>query len=297
MSALPLHHIEVPAPSGTAPLAIGSFPEIGSYTTAGFAHRHDFYEVLHITGGSGTHVVDFVHYQIKPPVMYFLSPGQVHFWDCETPLQGRVLVFTEDFMLGRASERGMGDEPPCFDVLSENAELRLDAAGDRAISDLLVPIEQEYHRREAGHTCVSRAYLNILLVTAYRMRAFAPATAEHRSSALARRFVRLAAEHDADEPSVRAYADKLGVTASHLTEVVKQATGRTPGQVIRGALALEAKRMLALTELNAAQVASALGFTDPSYFGRFFKRETGVSPLGFRRVIREKYQNAREMSL
>ncbi|MEU4806571.1 helix-turn-helix domain-containing protein [Actinosynnema sp. NPDC023587] len=74
----------------------------------------------------------------------------------------------------------------------------------------------------------------------------------------------------------------------------RSVTGKTPGAVIRAAPALEAKRLLARTELSAARVAQRPAFEDASGFGRFVKRETGGSPGDSRREVREKYQFTRE---
>ena len=89
--------------------------------------------------------------------------------------------------------------------------------------------------------------------------------------------------------SVSAYAKKIGVSAGHLTDTVKEVTGSSPGKIIRQAIILEAKRLLAHTDLTVSQTCYTLSFDDPSYFGRFFKRETGQSPESFRKSIREKY--------
>jgi AraC-like DNA-binding protein len=83
-------------------------------------------------------------------------------------------------------------------------------------------------------------------------------------------------------PTVRAYAARLGVSTSHLTGAVKASTGEPPGRLIRRAQALEARRLLARTGLSVAQVAHALGFADPAYFCRFFRREVGLTPGRFR---------------
>ncbi len=73
------------------------------------------------------------------------------------------------------------------------------------------------------------------------------------------------------------------MTTGYLTEAVKAATGRTPGQLVREARTHEAKRLLAHTGLTVRQVAARVGMADPAYFCRFFRRETGLSPGAFRR--------------
>ncbi|MFD0385057.1 helix-turn-helix domain-containing protein [Streptomyces stramineus] len=84
--------------------------------------------------------------------------------------------------------------------------------------------------------------------------------------------------------AVGAYAARLGISVGYLNEVVKQTTGRTPGELVRAARTLEAKRLLAGSGLGVGQVARRVGFTDPAYFCRFFRRETGISPGDFRRT-------------
>jgi AraC-like DNA-binding protein len=107
-----------------------------------------------------------------------------------------------------------------------------------------------------------------------------------------------AAAGEPDGPRrVADYARRLHVSAPHLTAVVTAATGRPPGAHVRAGLALEAKRLLAHTDLTAAGVAARLGFRDPAYFGRFFRREAGESPERFRRRIRGKSQTSRGPSL
>lgn len=117
------------------------------------------------------------------------------------------------------------------------------------------------------------------MVRAVRI-AHAPAAGR---SGVAEEFVRLTDRTDPRLPTVSAYAARLGVTPGHLTDVVKAATGRTPSQLLREAKAKEAKRLLAGTDLTVRQVARRVGFADPAYFCRFFRRETGVSPGEFRR--------------
>ena len=80
------------------------------------------------------------------------------------------------------------------------------------------------------------------------------------------------------------YAAALCITPKHLTELVKDATGRTASEWIAEAVALEAKALLQNPALTVAQVAAGLQFTDQFAFSRFFKRSTGLSPTAYRQA-------------
>ncbi|MDB6080659.1 MAG: AraC family transcriptional regulator, partial [Akkermansiaceae bacterium] len=92
------------------------------------------------------------------------------------------------------------------------------------------------------------------------------------------------------------YAKMLGVTSGHLNDTVSAQTGRPAGALIRERILLEARRLLLHSELQIAEIAYHLGFGDPSYFARFFRREDGRPPGDFRMEIREKYRSEPESS-
>ena len=98
-----------------------------------------------------------------------------------------------------------------------------------------------------------------------------------------RRFVDLVEIHHKDQWSVNGYADALGITAPHLNAICKKQGGRSALQFIHDRVLLAARRGLAYTDNSVADVARSLGFTDPSYFTRFFKRFEGSTPSRFRR--------------
>jgi AraC-like DNA-binding protein len=81
---------------------------------------------------------------------------------------------------------------------------------------------------------------------------------------------------------VEDYAGELGCSVRTLTRASLAITGRTAKQVVDDRVALQARRLLAATGLSVAEVGRALGFGEPTNFGRFFHRETGLSPGQFR---------------
>lgn len=267
---LPMHRLEVPAPHAP-PFAAGTFDELGPLSRADFPHRHTFHELVHVTGGTGTHVVDTARWPLRPPHLGVIAPGQVHQWAGVRGLTGHVVVFTDGFLLDYPADREL------LRRLSERPWLELDERADAAVTRLIADLVEERHH---GDESVLRALVHVLLARVGRLPGTPPPAP---AGAVAAEFARLVASPDLGLWSVAAHAGRLGVTPGHLTEAVKAATGRTAAQLLREARTREAQRFLLRTDLTVRQVAWRVGFADPAYFCRFFRRETGLSPGDFRR--------------
>ncbi|MEY9931952.1 hypothetical protein ABH926_006601 [Catenulispora sp. GP43] len=100
---LDLHELEVPEVA-LLPFAAGSFQRIGPLSLADFPHRHTFYEIVLVTAGRGLHVVDSQPWPITPPHFGVIVPGQVHHWQDATGVEGSVLLFNEDFLVGHPED-------------------------------------------------------------------------------------------------------------------------------------------------------------------------------------------------
>ena len=74
----------------------------------------------------------------------------------------------------------------------------------------------------------------------------------------------------------------MALTPNHLTQTVNQLTGKTSSQIIKSKQVLEIKRLLVHTNLTVTEISQRLNFPDQSYFAKFFKRETGMSPKQYR---------------
>lgn len=88
--------------------------------------------------------------------------------------------------------------------------------------------------------------------------------------------------NDSGLPTVNLMADKMNVSPRYLSDLLKQETGKTAQELIHLFLITEAKNLLSERKLNIAEISYSLGFENPTYFSRLFKREVGVTPNTFR---------------
>ncbi len=89
-------------------------------------------------------------------------------------------------------------------------------------------------------------------------------------------------QHFEKERQLTFYAGKLALTPDRLNDRVKRATGVTAGHLIRQRVLTEAKRRLVFSQVPIQDIADGLGFSDPSHFARFFRKQTGTPPQAFR---------------
>lgn len=99
---------------------------------------------------------------------------------------------------------------------------------------------------------------------------------------LSDRFLLLVEENFRTERFLDFYAKKLGVTPKHLSRTIKSQTGQTAVEWIEQFVILEAKVLLKSSNLNVQQISELLHFPSQSFFGKYFKKYTGISPREFR---------------
>ncbi len=142
---------------------------IPAHAHAAYPHRHDFYEILYITGGEGTHFIDFNAYPIMAGTVYFISPGQVHYWNTSVPLEGGGIGFTEDFLLLAPSDYMVLHEFSFFHSIEDTPALGLSAGERERVEPLIQSIAAESQENKFRSGSVLRAYLHIFLVEMQRI--------------------------------------------------------------------------------------------------------------------------------
>ena len=254
-------------------------------------HRHDLYEVFWISQGEGTCCVDFQVYDLRPPMLVFIAPGQVHSWTLTAPFAGYLLMFTNEFFATRSEDLSTYPHDLPF-AHTPGSGPALSVLTDRAIdfTSLFQKLEREFQASLSDHDVALHAYLRLLLVEAKRLTEGLPAGSNHTNhkeepaALLTTKFLQLVERNFLAIASVADYAEMLNVTPNHLIETTKRTMGKPAGRIIRERLLLEAKRLLCYSDMSASQIAYHLSFEDPSYFSRFFKKYTGICPMEFRNM-------------
>lgn len=246
-------------------------------------HRHDFYDILFITEGTGTHTIDFVTYEVKPCSIFFLTPGQVHSWDLSSDIKGYTIFFTPEFYLMDCNKKKLLDFP-FFHSINNRPCLYLDCLVDPVIKQTISEIFNENKQTELGRDNIVRAYLDVLLTKLSRH--YFDNTNLEKSNKITYRVRELESLIDGnfrEIRSVKEYASRMNISAKHLNDICKKALNKTVSNLIQERVMLEAKRLLLHSDLTVSQIADQLKFFDKSHFVRFFKKQANQSPELFRR--------------
>jgi AraC-like DNA-binding protein len=249
-------------------------------------HKHDFYILIFIIRGSGTHTIDFKTYPVEPNSVFFLSPGQVHAWQLSSDTEGFVIFFSLEFyLLGHPQKKLF--QFPFFNVLLQKPQMQLAESEMLAAEGIISQVKQEYESQLWKQEDVLRDLLDILLIRLARN------YQEKNAEMLATKAAFTELQHlensidlhfKAHKP-VSFYAENLHVTARQLNEICKQAMGKTTTELIQDRIILEACRLLTHSDLTITQIAAELGYFDNSYFTRFFKKHTRQTPEQFRQNL------------
>ena len=250
-----------------------------------YPHRHDFFEVLYLHKGSGVHVIDSNRYRIEPPCVFFLSPGQAHKLELSNDIEGYIFIFTPEFyLINRVNQNRLIEFPFFYTILQNNPPLILKNGEDnRFLRSLFKQGAQEALKRGGENTEVLRSLLDLILTFCANLY---PEDAglmnKGRGHLMVKRFYQLVEENYQRNLTVNEYANLLAVTPNHLTQTLKQLTGKTSMDIIKSKQILEVKRLLVHTNMGVTEIANMLNFADQSYFTKFFKKETGLTPLVYR---------------
>jgi len=243
-------------------------------------HRHSFFYILVLEKGAGEHNIDFVPYKIHDRSVFVMRPGQVHRLVLKRGSKGFLVEFTKDFYAPLEKEASN-----VLRRVSSKNFCSPDTARFKKIWSVVAAIFEEYNSKQDRYREVIRAGLDIffiqLLRQSKRPKQVSKQNTEYRQGIL-EHFQELIEQHLSEQKPVTFYTEQLHLSTYQLNAITKAMLGKTSSALIDDQIILEAKRSLLATSDQVNQIAWQLGYEDPAYFIRFFKKHTGLTPEAFR---------------
>lgn len=177
-----------------------------------------------------------------------------------------------------------------FPFLNMEAEHIVNVTPEESLSiqQSFKDIIKEYERFSPEKDSILRNFIHILLLRLreiYRPHAKKLSETASHATRVANHFKHLLQKHFLEVRKVEQYAEMMHITPKHLCDLVKEATGKTPKQIMIDVLLLEAKVLLGSTKQSMTEIAHALRFQDQAHFSHFVRQHTGVPPLRLRRKL------------
>lgn len=252
-------------------------------------HRLDFHQLLCVTEGSCSHVIDFSPLTCRPGSVLVHQPSQTEQYDVTSAWDGWLVLFRPEFLFtpsaggtsGKLAELNLVrvlaalprhlalPEAEARVVRAVLSRMHADSKLEAPVSEVHALLRHQLSALLIRLSMAQRHQEDLLPVAASELRRF-------------RRLQHLLEQSFREWHQVSAYANALACSEKTLTRTTMSVAGVTAKAFVASRIRLEAKRLLAHTSLSVAAIADSLGFDDGSNFVKFFKREEGRTPSSFR---------------
>lgn len=243
------------------------------------SHRHaNLLQIFYVSKGSGKALVDADQFVLGDGDILIIPPMSVHSLAWSPGAEGQVLLLASPLAQRLATD--MESRPwtradrLLFNTSSDGGFI------DQTLGFLAVEYSNHHLHRAVMLECLVRA----LMVWLERQRQLDIRKHQRASKPEEKcnRFLDLIEKNYHRHHDVSWYAGQLGITSPRLSTISRELKDKTALELIHGRILLEAQRLLLYTGKTAVEIAEALGFSDPAYFNRFFKRLSGATPGKFK---------------
>ena len=247
--------------------------------------HHGLHQVLWVWQGSVHALLDETRIQSDGPLALVVPPGVAHAFRFAPHTEGYVLTFDASLL---AEQDGSTIGTALHTLFATPAALPLPVqeAATAHLHQLWQTLHAEAHHPTTAHPAPVPLWLACSVLwhlAQWRARFDGPPRQQGRH-ALYTRWLVLVEQHYSQHWPIPRYADQLGLSAERLNRLVRAETGHSAQHIVHTRLVREACRLLVHVQAPVSQLAFDLGFSDPAYFSRFFKRHTGQTPAAYRQA-------------
>lgn len=237
--------------------------------------------------GEAVFKIDMHKYHIKAPAVIIIMVGQT----CElisysNDLQGRAIVMSNTFTDSMFVGSDGGYTHKLYSSMINNPLINLDK-DQNVFSEYFQLLKNIVQSPNSEYKIDAVRHLTLAMFYGYShmkhdMSSYTKGT--HRYNDIYSAFLEAVGNHFKKEREVGFYADKLCITAKHLSQVIKEMSGRTASDIIEDYVITEIKALLLSTNMTIQQISDYLNFPSQSVFGKYVKRVTGKSPKEYRKI-------------
>jgi AraC family transcriptional activator of pobA len=244
-------------------------------------HRHEqFFQLFLLPIGSGEIVTQDATHRFDAPVIVFIPPDVAHGFRFTRDIDGLVVTALADrlHMLAHADKQ-IGHFASRLRIASLTEK---DVEAARA-AEAIRTIGIELAGHGVGRALLLEPLMTQALVALTRsIGTGAPADAADPRQERVQAFLTIVDTHFRRRPPISFFAERLAMSPTHLSRIVRMSTGMSVQALLDRRTLEAARRDLIFTPTPIAKIAFSLGFSDPAYFNRFFRRQTGMTPGAFR---------------
>ncbi len=252
-------------------------------------HRHDFYTILFVKKACGLHYIDYVKFDMKPRLVFMVSPGQVHqvVVNRDKP-EGDIIMFNDEFLYRNYISTDFISNLGLFSSDTGTPPIEFNQAAFEKLCRFSQGIQKAFKSNSELKFDEIAAYLKLFLIECNEHADSIPDNNLQNLQAgrpIVKAFKKLL---DVEYPvwhKVSEYSEAMNISPDYLNNVIKSNIGKTAKEMINARIVLEAKRMGIIEALSNKEIAYQLGFNDPSHFSKFFKKETNQSFSDFRKDL------------
>lgn len=249
------------------------------------SHRTSAYAICLLSQGELQLESDLFIQKAQAPAIFAIAPSAIRkFTDLGSSYDATIFFFRKEVFLEGQSDINYLDRFAFFEKAGQQVvALDADQYQDFKIYFDLIQKKSNDFGFHVSEIIRSLAYIVLNEIdNVYQRQNPASSLAIDKDNPILSQFKTLLAKHFIEERQVAFYADKMNLTPKYFSTIIKEVSGKTAGAWIQEMLLLESKVQLQNKNLSIAQIAYGLNFSDPSHFGKFFKKHVGVSPLEYR---------------
>lgn len=245
--------------------------------------------IMICSSGTSSLNIDLDEYTIEENSLVIISPNNILQVHGSSDTTGVVIGFEEQFV--QHIDINLRGLLPLFLQLQKHPVLRVSPEQCRNLQELVRNMADEMvHSKELPYFDeIIRSYFDLFIykmgsiVGQYlRNSALVESSAKSRNEEYFHRFMRTLTNNYKTERSVGFYASQLCITPKYLTTLIKKVSGRSAAEWIDSYVVLEAKNLLRYSNMSIQEIAYYLNFSNQSFFGKYFKHQTGMSPSAYK---------------